>query len=59
MGAELGNYEAALQELSRAAHALPNDGDVGLYIAAVDGGGTGQMPSRPTSTRKRSIPEIP
>ncbi len=30
-----GNYDAALGELDLATHALPNDGDVGLYIAAV------------------------
>jgi TolB-like protein/Flp pilus assembly protein TadD len=30
-----GDYAAALRELDLAAHALPNDGDVGLYIAAV------------------------
>ena len=30
-----GNYDAALRELSLAAQAIPNDGDVGLYIAAV------------------------
>jgi serine/threonine-protein kinase len=29
------NYGEALRELDLAAHALPNDGDVGLYIAAV------------------------
>src|SRR5438046_9507111 len=30
-----GDYEAALRELGLAAQALPNDGDVGLYTAAV------------------------
>jgi TolB-like protein/Flp pilus assembly protein TadD len=30
-----GDYDAALRELSLAAQALPNDGDVGLYTAAV------------------------
>jgi len=30
-----GNYDAALRELKLAAEALPNDGDVGLYTAAV------------------------
>lgn len=30
-----GNYEAALRELALATEALPNDGDVGLYTAAV------------------------
>jgi TolB-like protein len=30
-----GDYEAALRELSLATEALPNDGDVGLYTAAV------------------------
>src|SRR6266511_4859169 len=30
-----GDYDAALRELSLAAEALPNDGDVGLYTAAV------------------------
>ena len=30
-----GDYEAALRELGLAADALPNDGDVGLYTAAV------------------------
>jgi TolB-like protein/Flp pilus assembly protein TadD len=30
-----GDYDAALRELALAAEALPNDGDVGLYIAAV------------------------
>src|SRR5215217_3393577 len=30
-----GNYDAALRELKLAAEALPNDGDVGLYIAAI------------------------
>ena len=30
-----GNYDAALRELKLAAEVLPNDGDVGLYIAAV------------------------
>jgi len=30
-----GNYDDALRELKLAAEALPNDGDVGLYIAAV------------------------
>ncbi len=29
------DYDAALRELNLAAKALPNDGDVGLYIAAV------------------------
>jgi TolB-like protein/Tfp pilus assembly protein PilF len=29
------NYEAALREFALAARTLPNDGDVGLYIAAV------------------------
>jgi len=32
---EEANYEGALRELNLAAQALPNDGDVGLYIAAV------------------------
>src|SRR5438874_12021266 len=32
---EEGQYQQALGELNRAAQALPNDGDVGLYIAAV------------------------
>ncbi|HEY4283920.1 MAG TPA: hypothetical protein VGM62_12715, partial [Chthoniobacterales bacterium] len=32
---EESQYDEALRELSRAASALPNDGDVGLYIAAV------------------------
>ena len=32
---EEGNYEEALRELNLAAKTLPNDGDVGLYIAAV------------------------
>src|SRR5437762_1404141 len=32
---EEANYEGALHELDLAAQALPNDGDVGLYIAAV------------------------
>jgi serine/threonine-protein kinase len=32
---EQGNYQEALRELNLAARALPNDGDVGLYIAAV------------------------
>src|SRR5881227_3277311 len=31
-----GDYEAALRELALAADALPNDGDVGLYTAAVE-----------------------
>jgi TolB-like protein/Flp pilus assembly protein TadD len=31
-----GDYGAALRELSLAAEALPNDGDVGLYTAAVE-----------------------
>src|SRR5213079_3355839 len=30
-----GDYQAALRELGLAAQALPNDGDVGLYTAAV------------------------
>ncbi len=30
-----GDYDAALRELALAAEVLPNDGDVGLYIAAV------------------------
>jgi TolB-like protein/Tfp pilus assembly protein PilF len=30
------DYDAALRELALAAHALPNDGDVGLYTAAVE-----------------------
>jgi TolB-like protein/Flp pilus assembly protein TadD len=30
-----GDYDAALRELALAAQALPNDGDVGLYTAAV------------------------
>src|SRR6266545_2714782 len=30
-----GDYDAALRELALAAEALPNDGDVGLYTAAV------------------------
>jgi len=30
-----GNYDTALRELKLAAEVLPNDGDVGLYIAAV------------------------
>jgi TolB-like protein/Tfp pilus assembly protein PilF len=30
-----GDYDAALQELALATEALPNDGDVGLYTAAV------------------------
>jgi tetratricopeptide (TPR) repeat protein len=30
-----GDYDAALRELKLAAEALPNDGDVGLYTAAV------------------------
>jgi len=32
---EEGNYQEALRELNLAAKALPSDGDVGLYIAAV------------------------
>jgi TolB-like protein/Tfp pilus assembly protein PilF len=32
---EEGNYEEALREFNSAAKTLPNDGDVGLYIAAV------------------------
>src|SRR5438067_329488 len=32
-----GDYEAALRELGLAADALPNDGGVGLYTAAVEG----------------------
>jgi serine/threonine-protein kinase len=32
---EEGDYEQALHELNSAAKTLPNDGDVGLYIAAV------------------------
>ncbi len=32
---EEGNYQEALSELNLAAKTLPNDGDVGLYIAAV------------------------
>ncbi|HET9366522.1 MAG TPA: hypothetical protein VFO22_00510 [Candidatus Udaeobacter sp.] len=32
---EEANYEAALRELELAARSLPNDGDVGLFIAAV------------------------
>jgi len=32
---EASNYEEALRELNLAAKTLPNDGDVGLYIAAV------------------------
>jgi TolB-like protein/class 3 adenylate cyclase/Tfp pilus assembly protein PilF len=32
---EEGDYEGALRELELAAQALPNDGDVGLFIAAV------------------------
>src|SRR5438132_1155806 len=32
---EEADYEGALREFGLAAHALPNDGDVGLYIAAV------------------------
>jgi len=32
---EEGNYQEALRELNLAANTLPNDGDVGLYIAAV------------------------
>jgi TolB-like protein/Tfp pilus assembly protein PilF len=32
---EESNYEEALRELNSAAKTLPNDGDVGLYIAAV------------------------
>ncbi len=32
---EEGNYQEALRELNQAAKTLPNDGDVGLYIAAV------------------------
>jgi TolB-like protein/Flp pilus assembly protein TadD len=31
-----GDYDAALRELGLAADALPNDGDVGLYTAAVE-----------------------
>ena len=31
-----GDYDAALRELDLAAHALPNDGDVGLYTAAIE-----------------------
>ena len=31
-----GDYDAALRELALAARALPNDGDVGLYTAAVE-----------------------
>jgi len=31
-----GNYDAALRELARATEALPNDGDVSLYTAAVE-----------------------
>ncbi len=31
-----GDYEAALRELGLAADALPNDGDVGLYTAAIE-----------------------
>jgi TolB-like protein/Tfp pilus assembly protein PilF len=31
-----GDYDAALRELDLAARALPNDGDVGLYTAAVE-----------------------
>jgi TolB-like protein/Tfp pilus assembly protein PilF len=30
------DYDAALRELEIAAHALPNDGDVGLYTAAIE-----------------------
>jgi TolB-like protein/Flp pilus assembly protein TadD len=31
-----GDYEAALRELDVAGHLLPNDGDVGLYTAAIE-----------------------
>jgi TolB-like protein/Flp pilus assembly protein TadD len=31
-----GDYDAALHELGLAANALPNDGDVGLYTAAIE-----------------------
>ena len=31
-----GDYDSALRELRLAAEALPNDGDVGLYIAAIE-----------------------
>jgi TolB-like protein/Flp pilus assembly protein TadD len=31
-----GDYDAALRELGLAAHLLPNDGDVGLYTAAIE-----------------------
>lgn len=31
-----GDYDAALRELDLAGHALPNDGDVGLYTAAIE-----------------------
>ena len=31
-----GDYDAALRELALAARALPNDGDVGLYTAAIE-----------------------
>src|SRR5437588_10610884 len=31
-----GDYDAAPRELDLAAHALPNDGDVGLYTAAIE-----------------------
>jgi TolB-like protein/Flp pilus assembly protein TadD len=31
-----GDYDAALRELGLAANALPNDGDVGLYTAAIE-----------------------
>src|SRR5204862_2818555 len=30
------NYDAALRELGLAGNALPNDGDVGLYTAAIE-----------------------
>jgi TolB-like protein/Flp pilus assembly protein TadD len=30
------DYDAALREIELAAHALPNDGDVGLYTAAIE-----------------------
>ena len=55
-----GNYDAALRELKLAAEALPNDGDVGLYTAAVQRRrGIWQRRSLLINTRNRSIRAIP
>jgi len=50
-----GDYDAALRELSLAAEALPNDGDVGLYTAAIQRRGGHMMQALATYQHAEEI----